>query len=165
MFGKKFTREEVEEAYREHAPALIVFACSIVGQRSRAQDVVQQVFLRLVERPLQRPDDLRAYLFTAIRNAAMNELRSTRQLVELSEEDSWFEGCGHDVLSERHLRSALWSLPEEQRQVIVLHIWGELTFAEIAVVLGISANTAASRYRYALERLREQMTSQEEQER
>ena len=48
-------------------------------------------------------------------------------------------------------------IPEEQRQVIVLHIWGGLSFDEIGSVLAISANTAASRYRYALQKLREAM--------
>jgi DNA-directed RNA polymerase specialized sigma24 family protein len=52
------------------------------------------------------------------------------------------------------LTRALESLPPDQREVIALKIEGELTFAQIAAVLGISPNTAASRYRYALERLR-----------
>jgi RNA polymerase sigma-70 factor (ECF subfamily) len=51
----------------------------------------------------------------------------------------------------------LSGIPDEQREVIVLHIWGELTFAQIADLLEISANTAASRYRYALAKLRETM--------
>lgn len=54
----------------------------------------------------------------------------------------------------RHaVESALATLPEEQREVLVLKIWGELTFAQIAVTLAISSDTAASRYRYALQRL------------
>jgi RNA polymerase sigma-70 factor (ECF subfamily) len=159
LFRKTFRREEVEQAYRQHAAALIVFACSILGERARAQDVVQQVFLRLVERPVESPDDARAYLFTAVRNASMNDLRSSRRFVELNEEESWFDGPEQqDVLSERNLRRALWNLPDEQRQIVVMHVWGELTFAAIAEVLDISPNTAASRYRYGLERLREQMT-------
>ena len=52
------------------------------------------------------------------------------------------------------LERALRALPPEQREVIALKIDGELTFAQIARVLDISVNTAASRYRYALEKLR-----------
>jgi RNA polymerase sigma-70 factor (ECF subfamily) len=48
-------------------------------------------------------------------------------------------------------------LPEEQRQVLVLHLWGGLSFEEIASTLAVSANTAASRYRYALQKLRAAM--------
>ena len=54
--------------------------------------------------------------------------------------------------------SAVLSIPpRDQRAVMVLHIWGELTFPQIAGLLEISANTAASRYRYALAKLRETM--------
>ena len=53
-------------------------------------------------------------------------------------------------------------LPEDQRQVVVLHVWGEFTFSQTAEVLGISSNTAASRYRYALANLRELMLPKED---
>jgi RNA polymerase sigma-70 factor (ECF subfamily) len=52
------------------------------------------------------------------------------------------------------LRAAIHTLPVEQRDVVALKIDGELTFGEIGAALGISPNTAASRYRYALEKLR-----------
>jgi RNA polymerase sigma-70 factor (ECF subfamily) len=53
------------------------------------------------------------------------------------------------------LQSALRMLPQEQREIVVLHIWGELTFEDAAAIVGISPNTAASRYRYGLGKLRE----------
>jgi len=56
----------------------------------------------------------------------------------------------------------LASIPDDQRHVIVLHVWGELTFAQIAEILDISSNTAASRYRYALAKLREAMCTKED---
>lgn len=155
-------REEIEELYGKHAKVLVLFACASLGERARAEDMVQQVFLRLIERPVHRPDNPQAYLFTAVRNAAQNEIRSLRRMVELNDEQPWFDDLHsdqdtRDVMSERNLRMALWSLPEEQREVTVMHIWGEMTFPAIGSVLGISANTAASRYRYALAQLREQM--------
>jgi RNA polymerase sigma-70 factor (ECF subfamily) len=52
------------------------------------------------------------------------------------------------------IQEAMQKLPEIYREVVTLKIWGELTFAEIAVSLNIPANTAASRYRYGLEELR-----------
>ena len=57
-------------------------------------------------------------------------------------------------IEDEALAAAVAALPIEQREVIALKIDGDLTFAEIAAVIGISANTAASRYRYALEKLR-----------
>jgi len=68
--------------------------------------------------------------------------------------NGWHE---HSVLSAQRsadLEQALQSLPPEQREVIALKVDAGLTFAEIGVSLGISPNTAASRYRYALEKLR-----------
>jgi RNA polymerase sigma-70 factor (ECF subfamily) len=55
------------------------------------------------------------------------------------------------------LQSALAELPVEQREVIMLRVWGRMTFEEAAAVLDISPNTAASRYRYALEKLRDEL--------
>lgn len=60
------------------------------------------------------------------------------------------------------IQSALGRLPEAQREVLVLKIWGELTFDEIARELDIPLNTAASRYRYALAALRQEMTVTED---
>jgi RNA polymerase sigma-70 factor (ECF subfamily) len=66
----------------------------------------------------------------------------------------WFAPEIEDRERSRLLREALDQLPGAQREVVTLKIWGELTFAEIAITLDIPANTAASRYRYALEELR-----------
>jgi RNA polymerase sigma-70 factor (ECF subfamily) len=59
------------------------------------------------------------------------------------------------------LRRALGALPNDQRQVMVLHIWGELTFSQISDLLDLSSNTVASRYRYALAKLRDSMFAKE----
>lgn len=53
------------------------------------------------------------------------------------------------------LQSALRTLPDDQREVIVLRVWGQMTFEEVAAVIGVSPNTAASRYRYGLAKLNE----------
>src|SRR5690348_8834536 len=136
----RLEREEIERLYRTHAKVLVVFASSVIGDRSRAQDVVQQVFLRLMDRPMERPENLAAYLYSAVRNAALNEIRSNHWCVELDESQPWFavEAIGPDAMSERSLRRALWTLPGEQREVAVMHIWGELTFAAIGRILEIS---------------------------
>ena len=56
------------------------------------------------------------------------------------------------------LEAAIHELPVEQREVLTLKIWGELTFQQIATVTDDSPNTVASRYRLALAALREQLT-------
>lgn len=154
---------EIEQLYRQHGPALLLFAKAITGERSRAQDAIHQVFLKVLEdESLRQATDVKAYLFACVRNAALNDVRVRGRNVELvNEEIAWFEPPLRDYAEEASLRHALAELPDDQRQVTVLHIWGELTFAQIADLLDISANTAASRYRYALARLRESMCAKE----
>ncbi|HET9281134.1 MAG TPA: sigma-70 family RNA polymerase sigma factor [Candidatus Angelobacter sp.] len=163
MRSRNTSITEIEQLYRQHGPALLLFAKAITGERSRAQDAIHQVFLKLLEdEGLQQANDVKAYLFACVRNAALNDARVRGRNVELANEElAWFEPRLRDYAEEASLRHALAELPDDQRQVTVLHIWGELTFAQIADLLDISANTAASRYRYALARLRESMCAKE----
>ena len=154
---------EIERLYQQHGAALLLFATAITGERCRAQDAIHQVFLKLLEdEKLCRATDVTAYLFACVRNAALNDARARGRSVALADEDlAWFEPSLRDYAEEASLRRALMELPDDQRLVTVLHVWGELTFAQIADLLSISANTAASRYRYALGRLREVMCAKE----
>jgi RNA polymerase sigma-70 factor (ECF subfamily) len=154
---------EIEQLYRQHGPALLLFATSMTGERSRAQDAIHQVFLKLLQdEKLRQAADVKAYLFACVRNAALTDARVRGRNVALVDEDvAWFEPPSRDYAEEANLRRALAELPDDQREVTVLHVWGEFTFAQIAELLSISANTAASRYRYALARLREVMCAKE----
>lgn len=153
---------QIETLYHEHGAALVLFATAIAGDRSRAQDAVHQVFLKLLERgDLRHALDPRAYLFASVRNAVLNETKARHRDVVLDQDSAWFDPPAQDFAAEANLRRALSALPSEQREVTVLHIWCELSFAQIAEVLDISLNTAASRYRYALAKLREVMCTEE----
>jgi len=150
-------RDAIDRLYREHSAALVLFARLILGEQARAQDVVHQVFLRLLENNrLRKAHDAKAYVFACVRNAALNEAKVQQRSVALDNE-AWFEPPEADPAAEVNLRRVLSALPDDQLQVTVMHVWGELTFAQIADILGISSNTVASRYRYAVARLRETM--------
>jgi RNA polymerase sigma-70 factor, ECF subfamily len=154
---------EIERLYQQHGAALVLFGTTIVGERSLAQDAVQQVFLRLIETDsIRRASDPAAYLFASVRNQLVNETRVRQRSVWLDPEIAWFDPPERDYAAEENLRQALRQIPDDQRQVIVLHIWGELTFSQIADVLGINSNTAASRYRYAIEKLRDEICPMKE---
>ena len=155
-------RAEIESLYRQHGAALLLFASAITGERSRAQDAVHQVFLKLIENGnLGRAQDKKAYLFACTRNAVLNERKFQDRHEPLEFDSAWFSPPDRDISGERNLRRALAALPEDQREIVVLHIWGDLTFSQIADLLSINANTAASRYRYALGKLREEMSGKE----
>jgi RNA polymerase sigma-70 factor, ECF subfamily len=152
---------EIELLYRQHSPALLLFALAITGERDRAQDAVHHVFLTLLENgKLHRASDKKAYLFGCVRNAVLNERRRQQRDTPL-DEAAWFAPPDQDYAGEQNLRRALAALPDDQRQVVVLHLWGELTFSQIGDLLGLSSNTAASRYRYALGKLRDLMLPKE----
>jgi RNA polymerase sigma-70 factor (ECF subfamily) len=154
---------EIEVLYKQHASALLLFATAITGERARAQDAVHQVFLKLIEdNNLRTVIDKKAYLFACVRNAVLNDAKVRQRNTVLDPEAAWFDPPDRDYAAESNLRRALGTLPDDQREVTVLHVWGELTFSQIAAVLDISANTAASRYRYALARLRECMCTKED---
>jgi RNA polymerase sigma-70 factor (ECF subfamily) len=149
--------------YRSHGAALVLFAASLTRDRGRAQDAVHQVFLKLLQTgAASEMQDAKAYLFRCVRNAVLNELKRWRRQEELQPDSAWFEPPERDHAAERNLRRALGELAADQRAVLVLHIWGELSFAQVAEVLEISPNTAASRYRYALSKLREIMCVKED---
>jgi RNA polymerase sigma-70 factor (ECF subfamily) len=136
-------------------------AMSMLYRREDAEDAVQEVFVALVRsrHRLSAIRDLEAYLFAALRRAAARCAARRARLPLISEtavEETAAASSQHSESCPREdLGRALRTLPVEQRDVIALKIDGDLTFAQIGQVMGTSGNTAASRYRYALEKLRE----------
>lgn len=134
-----------------------------LGSAQDAEDVLQEVFYRLIKNPLKfrLVRDQAAYIFRAARNEALRFLgrkirdrRISSRALELQDViRKSLTGVGRD--EEDRAARALAGIPEEQREVIVLKIFEELTFKEISSVCGLSINTAASRYRYGLEKVRE----------
>ena len=141
--------------YDEHGRALLAYASALLRDPSAAEDVLHQVFLNVLRGRAAITGAPQPYLFRAVRNAALNHIRGQSREVELPDGGAWLESPDGSKETAMALESALKTLPAEQREVVVLKIWGELTFEEAAAVIGISPNTAASRYRYGLEKLRE----------
>jgi len=153
---------EIEVLYRQHGAALLLFASAISGDRGRAQDALHQVFLKAIENgSLSQAINKKAYLFACVRNAVLNDAKLQDRNIPLDIDSAWFSPPDRDYAGEQNLRRALGDLPDDQREVIVLHVWGELTFSEIGDLLSVSSNTAASRYRYALAKLRGSMFAKE----
>lgn len=147
--------DQVRRLYELHGRALLAYACTFLRDPSDAEDVVHQVFLRLLRGGVTIASLSPGYLFRAVRNGALNDIRRRSREVGLDGEAQWLESPSGSKETALALQSALATLPEEQREVIVLRVWGQLTFEEIAGVVDIPANTAASRYRYGLAKLKE----------
>jgi len=152
----------LERLYEQHAHALYRFALALVGSAEDAEDAVQEVFVRIARDParLERVIELRCYLFTATRNAAYGILRRRQRAGRLDDAlrteltgslQAVDSGGSVDAAS---VFRAFAQLPVDQREVLVLKVFDGMTFKEIAGTLGVSQNTAASRYRYGIAKLR-----------
>jgi len=149
-------RKDVERLYSEHAALLTGYACSLTGDRSAAEDVVHQVFARLLRGDIVVRERPLTYLCQAVRNGVMNQRRTRAREVALDQNGaSWLQAPPSLEETGLAIEAALRRLPEEQREVIVLKVWGRLSFEEVGDAVGAPANTAASRYRYGLSKLRE----------
>ena len=164
MVEKKLNAEEVRRLYDQHGPALVAYARGFVTDGAEAEDVVHQVFLRLMSAEITMPDAPVAYVYRAVRNAALDARRNGLRLAELDPQSSVFQHCGGNQEAALALEKALAELPEEQREVVVMRVWSGLTLAEIAGAAGAPLNTIASRYRYALEKLRQKLRPYERNE-
>ncbi len=149
--------------YRELAPKLILFARQWVPSIADAEDVVQTAFVKFWRRQPDAQPEHYPLLYSAVRTTALDLLRGEHRrarreadpAVEVLREDQPFFDAGIEQRETAAVvEEAMRRLPAEQREVLALRIWGELTFAEIAETLGESINTVASRHRYALDALR-----------
>jgi RNA polymerase sigma-70 factor (ECF subfamily) len=149
-----------------HGPRLLLCARQWTRSLADAEDVLQEAFVRYWRHQRHLPGDPGALLVTSIRRAAIDlarrqdrrAAREQRADAVLGPPEDLFQSLpGEGDERRREIEAALRQLPHEQREVLVLKIWQELTFEQIAGELGIPPNTAASRYRYALIALRKQL--------
>lgn len=148
----------------QHGAALVLFARQWVDSRADAEDVVQEAFVRFW-RSRQRVKQPVGYLYACVKRCAFDWQRGRRRLARREEasarpEAELFAGPLEQEERRAAIEASLARLPDEQREVLILKIWAGLSFADIAGALDISANTAASRYRYALAKLREQLAEE-----
>jgi RNA polymerase sigma-70 factor (ECF subfamily) len=159
---------ELERWYDEHAQALFAFLLNFTRDEEDTRDVLQEVFIKLARQPklLRGARDERAFLIRLAHNAAIDLMRrrGTRhkqheQFSADAETLSPFAPIDDpDAQAFRaELSAALAELPSEQRAVVHLKLWEGWTFEQIAGALDIPLNTAASRYRYGLDKLRERL--------
>jgi RNA polymerase sigma-70 factor (ECF subfamily) len=159
-------RTEIERLYDEHTPSLFAFLLNFSRDENDTRDLLQEIFVKITREPnlLSGVHNERAFLIRLAHNLAIDLIRrrDTRDRTKenfAAEKISLFAPANNpDVKFFREeLARALGELPEDQRAVVHLKLWEELTFEQIAEALEISPNTAASRYRYGLDKLRERL--------
>jgi len=161
--------KEWKQWLAENGPRLLLFARSWGKSREDAEDLVQEAMLKMwhyqqAENRGGGPPDLPLVLST-IRFGGLMLHRSEKRRRKREEaivylhdfQDVWLDPVLEDDEDAVMLREAVQNLSDKLREVVVMKTWGGLTFAQISEVLAISPNTAASRYRYALEQLTQSM--------
>ena len=152
----------------QHGPALLLLARQWTHDVASAEDIVQEGFLRFW-RSRDRAVDALAYLYVCVKRCALEWQRSGRRRLRREETAAAREVSADQAslsgpieLDERRVQieAALSRLPEPQREVLVMKVWGKLAFPQIARALEIPPDTAASRYRYALAKLREHLSEE-----
>lgn len=143
--------------YDAKAAELILYGRALGLGHGEAEDVLQETFVALMQMP-HPPAKREHYCVRAYRNRALNHRRSLwRRLTREWESRRWFEQEPEETPEIRQAMRALADLPAEQREAIVLKVWHGYTFEEIGGLLEISPNTAAGRYRYGLQKIKDQI--------
>jgi RNA polymerase sigma factor (sigma-70 family) len=149
-------QELLSQLLDEHSAALVLYAQQWCAQ---PEDVVQEAFIRLIrERPA--PENIVGWLYRVVRNEAISASRAAGRRARYesavgSQREAWFTSMGEDALDARAAVAALEALLPEEREVIVLRIWGGRSFEQIAELIGKSTSTAHRRYEMGLRSLRE----------
>jgi len=154
---------DLQRLYDEHAQVLFAFLLNITRDEHDTRDVLQDIFIKLARQPalLSGARDVRAFLLRLAHNTYLDLVRrrgtrskyheqfGAEQLAVFAPDDNPDESAFREALS-----GVLGELPVEQRAVVHLKLWENFTFEQIAEALDIPPNTAASRYRYGLDKLR-----------
>jgi RNA polymerase sigma-70 factor (ECF subfamily) len=155
--------DALQQIYHRYKDDLLTVAMSLLGEAQAAEDCVHDVFVHFAEAPadLRANRSLRGYLVRCVANRARNVLKKRQLQPEPAMDESYSTApcdcpvrCSMASEESRRAFEALGQLPAEQREVITLHIHGQMRFREIAEQLELSINTVQSRYRYGIEKLR-----------
>jgi len=166
-YGSSDALCRIYEKYRDY---LLRLAAGLFQDVNLAEDVVHDVFLRFAQSGdrIKVKGSLKSYLSTCVVNRAYNKMRAMRVRSNVDvglanaiygapkKPDHWIASGERS----HRIHEALAELPTEQREVVVLHLLGEMKFREIADLQIVSLKTAQSRYRYGLEKLRLQLNGE-----
>ena len=143
--------------FNAHSRALVLYVRQW-AESEAAEDIVQEVFLRLMSQG-SAPENIKGWLFRAVRNAAVDhwrrKKRRMKRLRQVAENHrTWFVARPSDEPDPEAIQSALTRLSPDQREIVVLRVWGDLTLQEISDISDMPVSTVFNRYRSALAAMR-----------
>ena len=166
---KRGSGEALERIYDKYESYLITVATALLNNTHAAEDIVGDFFVSFVKSAdrIKINGNLKSYMAVCVANLARNKLRRGKlEPGPLDGGDSIASANGQPDLQAIQaeetalLNKAMAKLPYEQREIIVLHLQGEMRFTQIAKLRGTSVNTIRSRYRYGLDKLRTLLNSE-----
>ncbi len=147
-------KEAFSLVYNDLKKPVVTVVCRIVGDSLTAEDITQEVFVRLFVLP---PDssvkNIRAWIFQIARNLSIDALRK-KQSLSIDDLEFKADDTCKDIADRLDLEAAIKKLSETERQVLTLHLNGGLKFNEISSICGLSLSSTYRRYRKALKTLR-----------
>ena len=168
---KQGSRDALRGIYEKHRDSLLILAIALSHDVNIAEDAVHDVFVAFAGNfeNFKLTGSMKAYLAKCVANRvrdlmrkkqhgakAVGQERACSEAPDISE-PSRLIVCNEEL---KLLSSALAMLPHEQREVVVLHVHGQMRFRVIAISLGISVNTVKGRYRYGIRKLRSILNSE-----
>jgi RNA polymerase sigma-70 factor (ECF subfamily) len=147
---------------REHGPKLLAFACQRVDCRAEAEDVFQEAFVRFWQTRESVREPL-LYLYRCVRNAALDRARAAerRERHERAAAPPAAAPLPEAPLDqrerERKINDAVAKLPPQQREVVALRVWSEMTFEQIGKILSLPRSTAHAMFGSAMRRLEHEL--------
>ncbi|MEJ2648908.1 MAG: sigma-70 family RNA polymerase sigma factor [Sedimentisphaerales bacterium] len=160
---KRGSKEALQRIYEKYLNYLLTLAMALLHNQSEAEDVVHDVFVSFAESAsdFKLIGNLKSFLTICVVNRARDKIRAgIKESVHPNKRESkdlHFNTPEDSIISteeSRRLNHAIAQIPDEQREVIVLRLKGQMKFREIAKLQGVSVNTIQGRYRYGLEKLR-----------
>ena len=143
-------RAKIENWYEQYKTGLFRYAFTLVKEPETAEDVLQEIFLRLLAgKNFPEPGKEQAYLYRMARNLCFDHLRRQKRLAQEPPQVPW-EQNGYAYLE------LISPLNQKEQEIVTLKIVGGLTHREIAKVLGLTEHAAKKRYERAIQKLREE---------
>ena len=169
---KHGSRDAFRAIYEKYAADMLTLAGNLLDDKTGAEDIVQDVFIKLVESfgTFRLTGSLKSYLTTCVANRSRDcirrKIRQRNAMVKQAEKTSAeTKSTVHLAICSEQLRKlsqTMAELPYEQREAIALRIHGELRFRQIAELQNVSTKTVQSRYRYGLDKLRSTLNGEVE---
>ncbi len=158
MHSSEALSRALDGLYGSNRRQLFACALAVTGCPDRAEDAMQEAFYRLY-RLDHIPENLKGYVFRAVRNAAINQLRSSRASAQRLTGDIFDNGGEPGELAARkefgkRAADALGTISKDERETILEHLYADLTFREISELHDVPLGTVVTWYRRGLEKLR-----------